>query len=203
MTTESLLDQLVTEFIEAQSRGDRPDPAGYAQRAGPAGARLSGVLGKLLVALPPSEPTSEQRAIVAMIDARVRARVERERASGPATLLGLRCAAGLARDAIVDAIVESFALGAERRSKVKRRYHELEAGLRPVGALDQRLIDLLGRLLGAGSDAIRAVATPPLVGAPVLARSESAFAADVPAAPVDSEPDVVDALFGAGSSGGV
>lgn len=36
MTTESLLDQLVTEFIEAQSRGDRPDPAGYAQRTGDA-----------------------------------------------------------------------------------------------------------------------------------------------------------------------
>ena len=189
MTVDPVL--LFDEFAVRWARGERPDPADFLGRAGGQREQLARLLDAYLAAAPTQAPTGEDRRAV-------RAAVLRFEQDG--TLRDLRVGAGLRRDAVVDAIVEVFALPAALRWKVKERYHELESGTLAAARIDARLAALLAKLVGTTAEALRALELPTVVAKEAFARSETAFDIALPAAAAPAaEPDEVDRLFGVSS----
>jgi|SRR5215210_140441 len=157
--------QLFDEWAAALGRGERPDALSFIRRAGAGADELATMMDRYLRARPRTEPDPET--------------VELARAwlEGNAPLVQLRVRRGVTRDAVVDAVLEEFSLGPDRRAVVKRYYHELESGRLDPARLSRQLLDLLTRVLETPAASILAWRPRPLDVAPAL-RAARSVAAD-------------------------
>lgn len=188
------VDALFDEYAARWARGERPDAADYLDRAGPEREALAGLIDRYLAVAPAPEPDEATLRFVSRL-------LEDEEPP----LLVARVARGLAVRAVVDRIVEAFALPADTREKVSRYWHELESGQRRPADVAPELWSRVVELLGPAAEAARAW-SPPQLGAEVayLRVRDETFALEPPpaasAAPVEdvSQTDEVDRLFGYG-----
>jgi len=206
------LDQILNEFIEAWNAGERPRVDDYVGRA-PATERdeLAGLIGAFLEVAPAPDYSPEQLAqlredpavkqIAAVIDSR----------SGlwPTLLPRLRIRAKLTRDQVVARLAELLALEG-REAKIKRYYHRMESGTIAPGGVSVKVLEALGRILGAdvheieeaGNFGIAVPASeglylraPEAHGLETLARMERVESAGTARPDPAKEMDEVDRLF--------
>lgn len=181
--------ELFEDWAARLARNERPDPREYIARAGPDGEVLARMIDRYLRASRPPQPDAETVELV------------RAWAAGESPLVALRARQGVKRDSVVDAVMLAFHLQEEKRAKVKRYYHELEAGL-----LDPRW--LRGELVDVLAEALRTRPAQLFVLRPRPLRVESAAMFRAPAPPAaamdrvvtsraEAPPrDEVDRLFG-------
>ena len=122
-------------------------------------------------------------------------------AAGEPPLVALRARRGVKGDTLVDAVMRAFRLPEEKRAKVKRYYHELEAGLLDPRRLKQELVDVLAEALRTRPAQLFLMRPRPLQVEPsVMFRAPEAPAAAMDRIVVSrAEPpanDEVDRLFG-------
>ena len=184
MRPDVLIEQLFDEWAASYSRGESPDPLQYLERAGVHADDLSTLMDGFLRLAPRHEPAEETLVLA------------RAWVSGASPLVALRASRGIRRDEVVEAVMSEFKLAPERKTKVKRYYHELESGLLDPAGLDSRLADLIARMLRSTRDAILAWRPRPLTPAPAFRASKNQFALEA-LAPQAAEgaQDEVDALF--------
>jgi hypothetical protein len=195
MNSQLLAERLFDEYLEARSRGERPDVAALLGRAGPAREELGLLIDATLRTTPAAAPTEEQ---VVLLEARL---------EGQPPILMLRTRRRLTSAAVVEALVGDLGLDPAKTAKVGGYYHELETGLLPTAGVDASVWDALREVFGANVRALASRAAP----APLLASSlflrESNVDYDQPApasampyergrGDVAPEPDEVDRLFG-------
>lgn len=129
------VDTLFAEFVDVYQAGGEFDPRQFLQRAGSNGEEFLQRVERYLAESRPPEPSPEAvAAMQAWMD-------------GDSPLLTMRTAAGVSRDAVVDAIVGDTGLEPAKRDRVARRYHDLEAGLLNPGRVDRRIIAAIARIL--------------------------------------------------------
>jgi hypothetical protein len=182
---EALVNQLFDEWAASYARDENPDPLAYLERAGTHADELAELMDAFLVLVPANAP-SEETLLLA-----------RAWVSGASPLVELRASRGVRREQVVDAVMGEFQLAPERREKVKRYYHELEAGLLEPSRLDRTLVDLLARTLRATRDAILTWRPRPIEALPAYRVAAGQELSESPA-PMASPaiPDEVDRLFG-------
>lgn len=191
------VDTLFDEYAARWARGERPDAADYLDRAGEEREALALMIDRYLAAAPPGEPD----------EATVRFVSELYETDEP-PLLAARVAKGLKVRAVVDWLVQSFGLPADKTGKVSAHWHELESGRRRPQDVAPELWGKVVELLGPAAEAARGWSPPPLLAADVRyhrVRTESfapGAAASAPAPSVEepSQLDEVDRLFGYGTT---
>jgi hypothetical protein len=118
--------------------------------------------------------------------------------AGESPLLRLRTARGVTRDAIVGALMRALGLDETKKDKVRRYYHELEAGLLDPARVDQRVWDVLAEKLGARvADLVAWRPRRPEFPQPAFARGPARpmmAAMRVPESPQEQD-DEIDRLF--------
>lgn len=176
---------LFDEYAAAYARGERPRLDGYLARAGAGAEELARLVEAFLQAAP---APAAAPADVATLDAFL---------AGDPPLLALRTARGVTRDAVVDAILAALALAPALRAKVRRRYHDLEAGLLDPERVDRRVVAAIAEAVGArAADLFAWTPRPPAAAARAYLRIAEAPAAAAPPAAAPEPPDEVDELFG-------
>jgi hypothetical protein len=187
--------QLFEEWAAHVAREERPDPAEYIDRAGPQGEELARMMDRFLRASRPPQPDEQTVELV------------RAWAADEPLLVALRERQGVKRESVVDAVMRAFRLPEEKRAKVTRYYHELEAGLLDPRRLKQELLDVIGEALRTRPVRLFLLRPRPLHVEP----SPMFRAPAAPAAAMDSmvmaraEPpasDEVDRLFGVSAEPG-
>jgi hypothetical protein len=179
---ETLFDDYAMRYL----RGERPDVGEYLERAGDDRDALASLVDRFLQAVPARVPTEEEVVLM-------QARLEHE-----APLLVLRKRRKLARQAVVDALVQALRLEPEKREKVGDYYHELETGLLDPRPVDRSVWDALSRLLRANTRALAGLGPPPPVAAPAYRRFDADWLLEervAPPVPLDEGLDEVDRLF--------
>jgi hypothetical protein len=127
--------QLFEEWAAHVAREERPDPAEYIDRAGPQGEELARMMDRFLRASRPPQPEEQTVDLV------------RAWAADQPLLVALRARQGVKRESVVDAVMRAFRLPEEKRAKVARYYHELEAGLLDPRRLKQELVSVIAEAL--------------------------------------------------------
>ena len=182
--------ELFEEWAARLARDERPDPREYIDRAGPQGEELARMMDRFLRASRPPQPAEETVDLV------------RAWAAGEPPLVALRARQGVKRDAVVDAVVRTFGLPEEKRAKVKRYYHELEAGLLDPRRLKAELVDVLAQALRTRPAQLFVLRPrPPQVEPAPMFRAPEAPAAAMTHSRLslrarEPVPDEVDRLFG-------
>ena len=202
---------LLSQFIDAWNRGERPDADDYVSRARddekPA---LADQLNLFLQYAPTPEYGEAARAEIRAEPAaqRIASALEGEAGLWPVLLPTLRERARLRRDQIVAQLTEMLDLeGGEK--KVRRYLHEMEVGSLDPRGVSQRVLDALGAILGvSGDDLARAGdfetlgGGPPPAAAYYRARLEvdalSEMATPAASRGIEAEPDQIDRLFTGG-----
>ena len=146
--------QLFDEWAAAPARGEQPDALAFLGEAGAGADELAAMMDRYLRARPRAEPDPEW------------IEVARAWVRGEPPLAQLRARRGVRRDEVIDAVIEEFHLGADKRPIVKRYYHELESGLLDASRLSRPLVDLLTRVLKAPAASILAWRPRPLDATP-------------------------------------
>jgi hypothetical protein len=189
------VDTLFDEYAARWARGERPDAADYLDRAGREREELAGMIDRYLAAAPPGEPD----------ETTVRFVLELYEKDEP-PLLAARVARGLKVREVVDWLVESFGLPADKTSKVSAYWHELEGGRRRPQDVAPELWGKVVELLGPTAEAARGWSPSPVLAADVRYHrlrtesfaSEAAASPPAPSVEEPSQPDEVDRLFGYG-----
>ncbi|HXV57729.1 MAG TPA: hypothetical protein VD704_07670 [Gaiellaceae bacterium] len=179
---------LFDEYAARWARGEAPDAREYLARAGPAAGELADLLDRFLASAPPGEPDPELAASFAAW------------AAGEPPLLVLRVRRGVRREAIVEAIVERFALAEARRPKVGRYVHRLETGQLDARGVDPGVLEAWAGVLRARVEdllAWRPEPAPRTAASYLRAADPAAADALAPPTPAD-ERDEVDELFARG-----
>ena len=200
----------VQRLFEAYREAYPADPSEYlAQVSGRDRAELVALIDRFLEQAPRREFSAE--AFRASPASRVAESVQRSLAgqSGmwPSLLPQLRNRARLKRADLVAELADR--LGASGQSeKVGAYYHQMEQGLLPASGVSDSVLEALGRIVGAGKEALRKAGEMPAAGAAdagpggaVFARSSAPVdaAAEMSGAPAAPEEwDEVDRLFRGG-----
>jgi hypothetical protein len=177
--------QLFEEYVGAFAAGERPDLRAYLEQAGEGREELAALVDAFLVWAEPADPDEDAVAVA-------QAWLE-----GEAPLVALRVRRGIRRDDVVDAIVSRFKL-AKQRTKVERRYHELETGQIDPRKADPSLLEELAALLRTQVPDLLAWRPVPLAaeGPFYRAAGQAQAKLDVAVAPPSAAaPDEVDRLF--------
>jgi hypothetical protein len=151
------IETLLEEYIAEHARGGRADPVAYLSRAAPEDRRELALLIDGFLARAPRAPLAHQTSS----DPRAEATIdELSRSIGgaaglwPSLLPRLRDRAGLKRRDLVERLAGSLGVG-DRVPKVERYYHEMELGLLPAGGVSDRVLEALGKLVGATATELR------------------------------------------------
>jgi transcriptional regulator with XRE-family HTH domain len=193
-------DHVMSEFIRAWERGERPDVDDYLARvAADARDELSGQITTYLMVAP--EPEYDDDAFAALHADPVAQRIAGMRFDEPepwpSLLPRLRARAGLTWAAVAER------LGVSSPVRAERYLERMESGDHDPIRVSETLLERLGRILGVGADVL-AWRGGPAASATPLFRSAPAPAASMP--PPDLEaladlamtpasPDDVDELF--------
>jgi hypothetical protein len=188
------VDALFDEYAARWVRGERPEAADYLDRAGGEREELAAMIDRYLAVAPTLEPDEATVRFVAALY---------ERDEPP--LLAARVARGLRVQAVVEWLLQSFALPIDRAEKVSLYWHELERGRRRPQDVAPELWGKVVELIGPAAEAARGWSPPPALASQVRyhrVRSES-FDVEQPSAAASSveepsELDEVDRLFGYG-----
>jgi hypothetical protein len=182
------VEELFGEYAAAYARGERPHAREFLARAGGQVDELASLIDAFLARAPVPAPDEQAVQLFEAWQA------------GESPLLRLRTARGMTRDAIVAALVRTLGLDNKKKEKVKRYYHELEAGLLEPERVDPRVWDALAKTVGTrAADLVAWRPRRPEFPAPAFARASvsmmTAMRADEPA----QEPeDEIDRLFRSG-----
>src|SRR6266498_3321537 len=181
------VEELFGEYAAAYVRGERPQAREFLARAGGQVDELAGLIDAFLARAPAPAPDEQAVELFEAWQA------------GESPLLRLRTARGMTLDAVVAALVRTLGLDEAKKDKVKRYYHELEAGLLEPERVDRRVWDVLAETLGAGvADLVASRSRLTGLAAPALARSSQPMMAAmrVPERSEEPEPeDDIDRLF--------
>ncbi|MCB0882787.1 MAG: hypothetical protein KDC33_11305 [Thermoleophilia bacterium] len=183
---------LFDEFAIRRARGERPDIDDYLDRAGDAAAELADLIEGLLMSAPTPAPAPEDAVIV------------RALLAGQPPIQALRAAKGVRREAVVDRLRRALGTPERLRDRLRDRYHDLEAGLVDVRAVDRRVIDAVAGALGMAASDLPAWRLGPAGEQAEYAMARSALPVerfDVPdvaghSPPPDPEAAELDRLFG-------
>lgn len=204
-------DVLLSQFIDAWNRGERPDVDTYLERASEdTRDDLADQIGFFLLHAPTPIYSDEARAAIRSHPAvqQVMGALDGEAGLWPLLLPRLRDRARLRRDEVVAKLSE--ALGIQGKEAKTRRYlHDMEIGALDPRGVSQKVLDALGSILGVSGDELaRAGDFPTLGGGPVpaaayyrarLVEEEMLDVAPALATPgTEDEPDEVDRLFTGG-----
>jgi hypothetical protein len=184
VSADELVDRLFGSWAAGYARGESPDPLPYLEQAGSSADDLAALMDGFLQLVPRDAP-SEETLVLA-----------RAWVSGESPLVALRVSRGVRRDDVVDAVMREFELAPAGRPKVRRYYHELEAGLLDPTGVDRRVLDLVAHMLRATRDAILAWRPRSLAASPAFRASGGGAPAPSPPAPAAAaHEDEVDRLF--------
>ena len=181
---------LFDEWAARYRRGEHPGLREYLDRAGVDRDVLAALADRFLQAAPAPEPDEERVALA-------RAWVE-----GEPPLLALRVRRGLRRAQVVAALMGALGLDPAKRDKVRRYYHELEAGVREPRRVDPSVLEALAATLKVGvSDLLAWRPHATAAVKPAYLRVDASLVAPDAAPrgvlrPAEEEPDEVDRLFG-------
>jgi hypothetical protein len=208
MTT---VDRLLAEYIAEHRAGGEADPGEYLSRASPSERGELAVLIDAYLTRAPRQVFDEAgfrgSSAERTVDELERA-ITGQAGLWPALLPRLRDRAGLKRSELVERL--AVALGvSDRQDKVAGYYHEMERGLIPAQGVSNRVLAVLGELVGETAHALREAGralTPPGEGLTVAA---APFARRAYAEPAEGRPpgaqsreeaewDEVDELFRGG-----
>jgi hypothetical protein len=176
------VNELFGEYAAAYLRGERPQAREFLARASEQVDELASLIDAFLARAP--APAPDEQA-VELFDAWQ---------SGESPLRRLRTAQGLTRDAVAAALVRTLGLDERKKEKVRRYYHELEAGLLEPDRVDRRVWDVLGETFGARVADLVWWRLPPLKLPASLAYAEQPMMAAARATKTIEE-DEVDRLF--------
>jgi hypothetical protein len=213
------IDRLLSEYIQQQLAGQRPDPMRFIEQLdGDERELLSNLIDAYLLDAP-REPfdavaykgSAAERAVEA-IDRSLHGQ------SGlwPSLLPRLRDRAQLKRTAVVAKL--AVALGAPaKEAKVGDYYHQMEQGLLPAVGVSSRVLDALASIVGTSADAlrrageairpggadtleVRAMQDPAFArtGLPDLAKGPVPAPAEAQRSPAENEWDDIDEMFRGG-----
>lgn len=184
MQADDPLFDLFDEWAASLARGERPDPIAFLERAGEGVDQLADLMDAFLQIAPRGEPTAETLLLA------------RAWVAGSSPLVELRASHGVRRDDVVQAVVEEFRIAPDRREKVRRYYHELEAGLLDPTSLDGRLVDVIARTLSASRAAVVGLRPRSIAASPAFRAAGGQVQAEpLLNAPAPEPPDEVDRLF--------
>jgi hypothetical protein len=206
------VEKLLQEFIEEDRAGSAADPLDYLQRAeGTDRAELEALIDGYLARAPRRAfdrekfVTSPARAVAEELGRALGG------ASGtwPALLPRLRHRAQLRRSEVVARLADELGAGPEQAGKVARYYHQMEQGMLPSAGVSDRVLEALGRVVGASLKRLREAGRSVGELPPAAAAAAGAFArvgspdpqyvapADLmaPAVPPDEPRDEIDELF--------
>jgi hypothetical protein len=138
------VDALFEEFVASWTGNEPVDVDGLLRRAGPETDRLARLIDAFLERTPRREPSSESRAAVATLAARL----EQE-----PPLLAARVAARARVRDVALAIVAACALPAEAEQLVRSYYQRLEGGLLDPKGVSDRVWSVLERFVGPAARA--------------------------------------------------
>jgi hypothetical protein len=187
------VDTLFDEYAARWARGERPDTADYLDRAGWQREELALMIDRYLAVAPGPEPDEATVRFVSALYER-----------GEPPLLAARVARGLRVRAVVDWVMQSFSLPADKAEKVSLYWHELERGRRRPQDIAPELWGKVVELLGPAAEAARGWSPPPMLAADVKysrVRDETFLTeppVPAPAVEEESQTDEVDRLFGYG-----
>jgi hypothetical protein len=118
---------LFDEYAVAYARGERPEAREYLERAGEDQDELARLIDRFLLL-----------EAVELFEGWL---------AGDSSLLRLRVARGMTRDRAVEELVDRLGLNRKKWPKVKRYYHQLEAGLLDPDRVDRRVFAALADAL--------------------------------------------------------
>lgn len=211
------VEQLLREFIAEDRAGGAADPLAYLARVeGADRLELEALIDGYLARAPRRTFDS---ADFAASPARTVAE-ELGRALGgasgtwPALLPRLRHRAQLRRAEVVTRLTSELGLDASRESKVAGYYHQMERGTLPAGGVSDRVLEALGRVVGATAKRLREAGRS-VGGLPTAPAAAASFArvgspdpqyveaeALMAAAPAPESRDEIDELFTGASEHG-
>lgn len=179
---------MLDDYIARFERGEHPDPLAYRERAGEDWPGLALAIDRYLVGASPPAPSAVDVEAMRLLVA------------GTPPLLGMRARRGIPRAQVVSGLMCRFGFGERLRGAVALRYHQLEAGLLPLGGVDEGVFQAVAQALGVERRSILAWPAP-RPSAPVFARAADPAQA-APSHPTDDAPDTaapeVDRVFGVG-----
>ena len=152
-----IVEHLLQQFIRADRAGEA-DPLAFLERVeGAERAELTALIDGYL-ARAPRRPfdregfeTSRARAVTEEVG-RSLGGVSGE---WPALLPRLRHRAKLRRSQVVANLAEALGAGSAQTGKVARYYHGMEQGTVPADGVSDRVLDALGRIVGATAEELR------------------------------------------------
>ena len=178
------VDELFERFLAERAAGSRPDPLAYLADAGDGADELAGLIEWAVAALPPAPASDDDRAAVSALLA----------GSPEEGLLERRRRLGLKRERVVEHLIRTLGLRPELKARAAAAYHELESGLLDIAGVSDRVWRVLGLLLGAEPDALKAVPPPLQMQAAPAFRDARITEFNLTIAEPE-QPDEIDALF--------
>jgi hypothetical protein len=189
------VDELFGEYAAAYSRGERPQGREFLARAGEQADELARLIDSFLTRAPAPTPDEHTLELFEAWQA------------GESPLLRLRTAHGVTLDTVVAELVRRLGLHERKTEKLKRYYHELEAGLLVPEHVDRRVWNVLAETLGARvSDLVECRPRPPAFPIATFARAAHmsgalSVRAMAQQGQEDKERDEIDALFHSAGKG--
>lgn len=181
---------LFDEYASAYARGERPDARELLERAGKDADELARLIDEFLRAAPVPEPEPD---VIELLEGWL---------AGDTSLLRLRVVRGMTRDRAVEELVDRLDLDRKKWAKVKRYYHQLEAGLLDLDRVDRRVFAALADALHARASDLSSWRPRPLPvemsAAYRRTQEQAALDSMAPASPAsksDEDYDEVDGLF--------
>jgi hypothetical protein len=205
------VERLLSEYIAEHRAGGEADPLAYLARADPRErSELATLLDGYLVRAeraPFDEHAFRGSPAERTVDELQRSLAGR---SGlwPAVLPGLRSRIGLKRSELVARLADGLGVG-DRQEKVAAYYHAMEQGTLDPAGISNRVLEVLGQIVGETADSLRKLGSSPgnpeLGPAPevMFARTAEQIADEqlspvTSGPPADEEQDEVDLLFRGG-----
>ncbi len=160
----SEVDRLLTEYIEKQLAGERPEPRAFVEKLeGDERGELAELIDAYLMDAPadPWDPGALQNSPEAAVLESMGRALKGEAGMLPAVLPRLRARAKLRRDQVVAALAESLGLTG-KTERVGAYYHQLEFGDLPARGVKDQVFDALGSILGVSGAGLRRAGEAPV-----------------------------------------
>jgi hypothetical protein len=211
------VEKLLHEFIEEDRAGGAADPLAYLARVrGTDRAELEVLIDGYLARAPrrPFDQAEFERSPARVVAEELGRALGGASGTWPALLPRLRHRAQLRRSEVVARLADELGASAQQTGKVARYYHQMEQGKLPAAGVSDRVLEALGRVIGATAEQLREAGRS-VRGMPPAEAAAGAFArvgspdpqyADaedlMPAAPPAEPRDEIDELFTGASANG-
>jgi len=151
------VDRLLSEYISEHRAGSEADPVGYLEQLeGTDREELAALLDAYLQRAPGREwdPEAFRGSAAEQLTQSLSKSLEGRAGLWPVVLPRLREQAKVKRADLVEALAQALGVGASKE-KVATYYHEMEQGSLESTGVSDRVLDALGRLVGASAESLR------------------------------------------------